>query len=71
MKHIVVGSEFNIILSTKTPHILILHRSKMLCFHVPTCTIYKTEKKPKSQKKKQLEKLFKADIDIHLYATTK
>ena len=29
------------------------------------------KKKPKSQKKKQLEKLFKADIDIHLHATTK
>ena len=51
MKHIVVGSEFNIILSTKTPHVLTLHGSKMLCFHLPTCTIYKTKKKPKTIKK--------------------
>ena len=29
------------------------------------------KKNPKAKKKKQLEKLFKADIDIHLYATTK
>ena len=50
-------------LSTKTPHILILHVSEMLCFHVPTCTIYWA-------RENQLEKLFKADIDLCLYATT-
>ena len=66
MKHVVVGPDFNLILITKTPHILILHRPEMLCFHVPTCTIYKTEKKQKQKKTKNSWKSYLRLTNIRL-----